>query len=407
MKKKKKNRMWIPFIIPVALFLAYGIFPMVYSPFSTQTALEYTMSESVESTGLIIREEVLVYHNGSGIYGFSARDGERITATSNIGDVFQTESQAFSVIQLRNIDEEILLLETAQNLSAYTHTDLNIIIKQTQSVSYQLASIIDTGDYSTLSSIENNLNFYYNRMQVATGQEEAFETLLAIKRAERDTTALMAGAPSSHITAPISGYFSSVIDGYENSITNTEAQSMSPFELQEYTLNFLPTPNSTAIARIQPDYRWYVYTTIPFDEGRSFVVGKRVFVSFLYSSTTNLSAEIILVEVDEENEIIKIGLLFTEVSSETVNMQGIQPINISFSQFTGLRIDKRALHIVDGVTGVYVRYGNIVQFKPINPIFEDENYYLVPLEPTAENGVRLYDEIIVEGTDLYDGKLLS
>ena len=68
----------------------------------------------------------------------------------------------------------------------------------------------------------------------------------------------------------------------------------------------------------------------------------------------------------------------------------------------------RALHIVDGERGVYVKYGNLQRFRKITILFEDENYLLVPADGQVgtDNEVRLYDEVIVEGPNLQDGGLI-
>ena len=44
--------------------------------------------------------------------------------------------------------------------------------------------------------------------------------------------------------------------------------------------------------------------------------------------------------------------------------------------------------------------------KKIKPVYQDENYVILPIENDAENQVELYDDIIVKGVNLYDGKYL-
>lgn len=66
------------------------------------------------------------------------------------------------------------------------------------------------------------------------------------------------------------------------------------------------------------------------------------------------------------------------------------------------------------VPGVYVKLGNIARFCRIDPVdadhplITDGDYILVLPEGTegSVSKVRLYDEIIVSGQNLYDGKLL-
>ena len=100
------------------------------------------------------------------------------------------------------------------------------------------------------------------------------------------------------------------------------------------------------------------------------------------------------------------------VSCQTVNAEilsfGVETAQIDLKTYEGIRIDKAALHIVDGQRGVYVKYGNLQRFLKIETLYEDENYILIPDNGKlgTDNEVRLYDEIIVQGTNLEDGKLL-
>ena len=63
------------------------------------------------------------------------------------------------------------------------------------------------------------------------------------------------------------------------------------------------------------------------------------------------------------------------------------------------------------IPGVYVKLGNIARFCPIDPVdaahplITDGDYILVLPEGTegSVSKVRLYDEIIVSGQNLYDG----
>ena len=49
---------------------------------------------------------------------------------------------------------------------------------------------------------------------------------------------------------------------------------------------------------------------------------------------------------------------------------------------------------MNGQRGVYVKYGDLQRFRRITILYEDDNE------------LRLYDEVIVEGSNLQDGKLL-
>ena len=109
----------------------------------------------------------------------------------------------------------------------------------------------------------------------------------------------------------------------------------------------------------------------------------------------------------EEDGIAKLVFECQSINAEILSF-GQETAQIDIKTFEGIRIDKEALHIVDGSRGVYVKYGNLQRFLKITILYEDENYILIPDDGAVgtDNEVRLYDEIIVQGTNLQDGKLL-
>ena len=64
------------------------------------------------------------------------------------------------------------------------------------------------------------------------------------------------------------------------------------------------------------------------------------------------------------------------------------------------------------VNGVYVMLGSEIVFRLIVPLYSTSTYVICDPNPdedelmTSET-VQLYDEIVVEGTDLYDGKVVK
>ena len=71
------------------------------------------------------------------------------------------------------------------------------------------------------------------------------------------------------------------------------------------------------------------------------------------------------------------------------------------------------MRVVDGVQGVYVLTGNIVTFKRLDVIYTGDDYVISKkIYDTVKDDnnipyVKLYDEVIVEGKDLSDGKIIN
>ena len=113
------------------------------------------------------------------------------------------------------------------------------------------------------------------------------------------------------------------------------------------------------------------------------------------------------VVIYKDNGIAKIVLQCQTISAEVLGL-GCETVQVDLKTYEGIRIDKAALHIVNGQRGVYVKYGNLQRFLKITTLYENDSYILVPEDGKlgSANEVRLYDEIIVQGTNLEDGKLL-
>jgi hypothetical protein len=69
-------------------------------------------------------------------------------------------------------------------------------------------------------------------------------------------------------------------------------------------------------------------------------------------------------------------------------------------------VGSAAVRFVDGQKGVYVIQGKQVIFKPIRTLYEKENFVLCEPTGDAKRALRLFDQVIVGGTDLYDGKTI-
>ena len=76
--------------------------------------------------------------------------------------------------------------------------------------------------------------------------------------------------------------------------------------------------------------------------------------------------------------------------------------------YTGIRIPTDSIRVADdGRVGVFILDGIVVKFKEIKQIISEEDYTLVE-DTTDLNGyISLYDTVIVEGKDLYDGKIIG
>jgi hypothetical protein len=77
------------------------------------------------------------------------------------------------------------------------------------------------------------------------------------------------------------------------------------------------------------------------------------------------------------------------------------------NSYGGLRVSRGALRYDDDdERGVYVVRGTELVFKKINVIYWGEDYVICSQE-SGDDYLKLYDRIVTEGKDLYDGKVVE
>ena len=94
-------------------------------------------------------------------------------------------------------------------------------------------------------------------------------------------------------------------------------------------------------------------------------------------------------------------------TSSTCLLQRQQTAGIILTTYEGLCVNNEARRVVDGVTGVYVLSGMEMTFKPIEALYTTDAYTIVKWESNKPGALKLYDEIILSGKEIYDGKIVN
>ena len=81
-------------------------------------------------------------------------------------------------------------------------------------------------------------------------------------------------------------------------------------------------------------------------------------------------------------------------------------ITIIKNEYKGLKISNKAIRVINGETGVFVVSGIEAKFVKTDVIYQDDEYAICELNTADEEKLRLYDEIIVKGKNVYDGKII-
>ena len=287
-------------------------------------------------------------------------------------------------------------------------TDIGVLLNQEQNAENDLLEALDRKDYENLNSRQESYLLAANKLQVTTGRVANFDTQLAELNAQAEGLTQQLGTPQT-IPAPVGGYF---VQAQEARMLTVEADALnnaSPAELQEMLDQGADESLEGKAGKIVTSYQWNFYGVCSKEEGERISQkveqgGRKIQISFPGRAETALPATIQEVTQDEDSGLAKIVVHCEYISAQILAL-GQQTARLDLNSYTGLRISKDAVHIVNDVNGVYVRSGRLIEFRPIVKLYENENYILVPNGGNKESKLKLYDEVVVRGRGLRDGRL--
>ena len=385
----------------VSVYIIVQCFVIFRRSYKTETAIKYTLAESITLDGVVAFDSVDVA--GSGDLGYLVQDGERVTNGTVVAEVYTDDSQGLQRERLDRLERTITLLTKSQNS---TGSDLSVLTNQTKQALYNLLDKIDTAQYSGITDAEDTFLLAQNRLQVSTGQTAGFADTIAALQVEYDSIKAQLDALQT-ITATTNGYFSSTAASPAIAADRQALDDADPATLQKMLADGFPAAATDRAGQITTGFSWKFYAVCDLDTAARFDNISSVKISVPGKQNTPLSATVEEVAPDKDNGIAKIVLQCQTINAEVLSF-GQETAQIDLKTYEGIRIDKEALHIVDGQRGVYVKYGNLQRFLKITTLYENDSYILIPENGKigTDNEVRLYDEIIVQGTNLQDGKLL-
>jgi hypothetical protein len=415
--------------ILLLVYVGYQIYNMHHTKILTETAENFTASETVQAEGVAVRAEVPVKADADGVIDYVLNTGDKVDKGGTVALVYANEQQAGACRELGNVDLEIQKLQNLQtpgNTYAASPDTVNSLISR--ELSGLLSKTVD-GDFYGLSEERENLLYLVNERQVVTGQISSFGARIKALQARKNALTAQAGSAKASIFSPASGYFIQSAENvseldYNGALSLTSAQIRSAEKASA-------APMSGAVGKICTNYNWYFACVVPASNAaafRSLTSGGTVTVGFPFVSNETAPATVAAVNQTGENSEAAVILECDYMNSALASL-GRETAQIVVQEYSGIRVSRNTVHFqtvskdvrgADGKTtvqkkevmGVYVVNGSMLQFRQIVPEYSTDAYVICDPSPSKEDlmtsdTVKLHDEVVVEGTDLYDGKVIE
>lgn len=393
-------------------YLGYHFFEGFSADIETEYATLVTDSDVVPLDAYIMRSESVIFAasatSGHSV-GYVFSDGTKVHGGQVVANIYTGDGSSDEAIV--DLDRRIDLLESSNLTDGMTSSDTYVIDSKIQNYYYLIHQSTLLGNYSNLTKRRDELLTLINKRRILTGVTTGYSDRIESLTAERAMLSAGQDTIAESVGAPYAGYFYSTTDGYESTFSASKVESLTLAEFDKM-LSSQPTRYSDrTVGKMVSDFNWYIVCETTRDSLRYFTKGYSYYVNFPYNDDISIKMTLsnIVSEVGSDRVLL---VLETERIPEDFSFRRMQPVELVRSSYTGYRVPISAARLVDGKQGVYIMIGNTIEFREIDILLEMDGYYIVaeqdPVnDPDYASKLGLYDQIVVSGKNLYDGKLIS
>ena len=390
-------------IVIAAIFIINQLFSSLYNPIKTENAVFYTATDGFKITGHIIRNETVITAEKTGVLHFVTGDGNRVAKNGTVANVYDNESASITVSQIELLDDQIADIEDVLSYNDVQAANLELINSRIKDRLEDMLFASADGNYGQMDKLAKELLSAANRKQAALGVTTGLAERLSDLKKERSNLSATLPSVKGKIRAKESGYFVSKTDGYENVFPLDDLTKITPEFLSKIKSEEI---GEDVIGKIVSDYEWYIAATVSINDSLKYKEGQSLKILTTIKNSPELLVTVKSINISEKQENAVIVFSCSEMNSELATVRS-SVMTVVNREYSGLKIPKNALRVVDSVSGVYVQNGMQVNFVPVNVIYTNDAFRICEKQNENGNYLKLYDKVVVKGKNLYDGKIVG
>ena len=389
--------------IIVAFVLVSYLYRYFYKPITTGSVIHYETYNGIDIEVTAIRGEKVLTSNEDGVISYNVADGGKIEKGGVVADVYKSSEDVSVKEEIASLKESIANLK---EISGYNNTEAVDIDLLDSKIDTALLNLINDSKSNLMLGADSSAELLklLNRRQIATGLSTDFSSLINSYEDRLDRLEGSKSNAKAHVKSKEAGYFVSGIDGYEKTFDIEKINKLTPKDLKDAKAEDKDY-NGTVIGKIVSDYEWYLAAVISLDESLKLTEGSEMTLMTGFDSCRELPVTVKKINKGTSGDEAVVIFACTYMNSDLATMR-TGSMTIVLETYSGLQVSSKAVRFVDGKKGVYVLSGSVINFVPIEVLYSTDNYCICKTEQTGLR-LRLYDEVILKGKNLYDGKVIS
>lgn len=385
------------------VFVVHQLYSAFYKPISTETAEYFEVVSGISAHGVVIRNEKIITNSAPGALHYITTDGTRAAKGGTIAEIYSDSSVSGKISRMHTVESELQNITQIEEYNDVQAADMEIVNGKVTASLNEVIRSCASGDFMRTAQFSEQLLTNINRRQLLTGELTDFTATKAALSEELNNLQASIPAPTGRVIADTSGYFVSSTDGYEQVLTADDITSVTPEFLSGISPAEVP---KNAIGKIVSDYEWYIAVKMGINDSLKYKQGDNVTIKTSVKSAPKLDVTVECINMSDISDSAVVVFSCQQLNSE-LSLIREGEITIVNKTYKGLRLSKKDLRVVEGVTGVYTVSGLKLKFVPVNVIYSTEDFIICEQKRSEDAVLRLYDEVVVKGKGLYDGKIVG
>lgn len=382
MVKKKKKSTSIR-IIPILLMVVCLAYAFRYFAFKIETEMvKYdSMEKAISTQCILVKNEWSMALPGDAAADYKVNEGDRVAIGKPILKISENdgidENISLKIDKINERIEEIKKAEADNNFFAGDKVKIDSSIQNNLSL---LKSVTESGDFSKLEEVKNELSADIYKKSLIYGTESFSGQNLEQLMQEKATLEQIKKNNLNIIYAKTSGLVSYELDGYENVLKPENIQALKPANVQEIidTLNNVDKKKKVEKiegVKVVDNFEWYITAIIPKGLLSKEDIGKGIRVRFKdYNDTVVYGNLKVFNEGNEHGNLIVV-----RTDEQMKDFQRIRTANVEIitKYSEGLIVPLKSIVQKEGLQGVFIERSGIARFVPIKITISNDKEALV------------------------------
>ncbi len=414
--KAKKRGGFLGFLVlAFTLIVVLNVFMSYGSRLETTIVRKGLEEDLISADGYIFRKQNVIYAPEDGYIYCEAAEDERVGTGQVVMYIYKNQISLSVSNELKKIENEISeLSEGLRTADVFTSDTAKI----EQSISQLLRGVPKLGargDGEKASEIKDSVNSMIEKRRIISGEIEVpdrSEQLNSLK-AKKTELEKQHNVERTIVHAPLTGAFTSRIDGMEEMLDIAALDDINSDYFKELNKKNIQAKTKEKaqkgdpIGKIINNFNWSIAVQIPVKEAEGIAIGNSLNIRLKDLDSETISGTVTKITPEEAGKVILV--ISTNQYVDTVYSLSKTKVELVRHEFGGFRIPAKSIRMLDGKMGVYVVRSGKAKFVPVELLYNGKEWVVVKEVSESVSGqdaLKLYDELVVDGQDIYDGKVV-